>query len=115
MHRLGKAPGLAEVGGRGLAPQDVGVRGVGDGPGNGGLDASPDAEESLRGPLAREKRPVGRVDVAGEQVRPEGVGPGDDQGRHAGDVGRQAGCLQGADVLGGRDEDLAAHVAALLF
>src|SRR5699024_10694369 len=43
-----------------------------------------------------------------------GVGAGDDDGRHVGDVGGQAGRGQGADVLLGRDEHLATEVAALL-
>ncbi len=42
------------------------------------------------------------------------VGAGDDQRRHAGDVGGEPGRVERADVLAGRDQHLAAEVAALL-
>ena len=57
---------------------------------------------------------VALVDVGGDQGGCLGVGAGDDHRRGAGDVGRQAGGVQGPDVLLGGDEHLAAEVAALL-
>src|SRR5699024_10040013 len=43
-----------------------------------------------------------------------GVGAGDDEAGHVLDIGSQPGRVQGADVLRGRNQDLAAEVAALL-
>ena len=57
---------------------------------------------------------VALVDVGRDQGCCFGVGAGDDDRRRAGDVGCQAGGIQGADVLLAGDQDLAAEVAALL-
>ncbi len=70
--------------------------------------------EAFRGALAGDERLVALVDVGGDQRGRLGVGAGDDDGRHVGDVGRQASRGQGADVLLGGDEHLATEVAALL-
>jgi hypothetical protein len=85
-----------------------------DGAGDRGLQAGPDPEVALGGALAGQERPVPLVDVGGEQGRGQGVGPGDEDGRHPGHVGGQPGRLQGADELAGGDQHLAAQVAALL-
>ena len=73
-----------------------------------------DPVEAFLGPLAGDERLVPLVDVGGDQGRRFGVGPRDHDGRHVGDVGRQAGRGQRADVLLGRDQHLATEVAALL-
>ena len=70
--------------------------------------------EAFPGALAGDERLVALVDVGGDQRRRFGVGPGDDDGRNVADVGRQPGRGQRADVLLGRDQHLAAEVAALL-
>ena len=64
--------------------------------------------------LAGEERAVALVDVARQQRRRVGVGAGDDERRHAEHVGREPRRQQRADELAGRDEHLAAEVAALL-
>ena len=111
---LGVDPGLVQVGRRGLAPDQVGVRGVGEAAGDGDVHAGAHVVEALRRALAGAELAVALVDVAREQGGAEGVGAGHDQGRDAADVGGQTGGGQGANVLGGRNQDLAAHVAALL-
>ena len=70
--------------------------------------------EAFLGPLTGDERLIALVDVGGDQRGRLGVGAGDDDGRHVGDVGRQASRGQGADVLLGGDEHLATEVAALL-
>ena len=70
--------------------------------------------EAFLGPLAGDERLIALVDVGGDQRGGLGVGAGDDDGRHVGDVGGQAGRGQRADVLLGRDQHLATEVAALL-
>ena len=71
-------------------------------------------EEALVGSGPGAERAVCRVDVAGEQVRRVGVGAGDDEDRHPADVGGEPGGGQRPDMLGGGNEDLAAHVPAFL-
>src|SRR5581483_8501628 len=87
---LGERPCLAEVRSRGLAPQDVGQRGVGAPSGDGGLHPVPDPEEPLGGPLAGEERSVAGIGVAREQSGRLGVGPRDEHRRDAEHVGGQA-------------------------
>ena len=57
---------------------------------------------------------VALVDVARQQLRRVGVGAGDEQRRDAGDVGREPRREERPDELAGRDEHLAAEMAALL-
>ena len=83
-------------------------------PGDRGLDPVVDAEEALGRALARAELPVDRVDVRRQQPGAERVGARDQDRRHARDVGGEARGDERADELGGRDEDLAAEVAALL-
>ena len=70
--------------------------------------------ETLPRALAGDERPVALVDVGGDQRGGLGVGAGDHQGRDVAHVGGQPGRGQGADVLLGRDQHLAAQVTALL-
>ena len=73
-----------------------------------------DPVEAFLGALAGDERAVTLVDVGGDQRRGLGIGAGDDDGRHVGDVSRQPGRGQRADVLLGGDQHLATEVAALL-
>ena len=114
MDRVGELARLAEVGRRGLHPDEVGVRRVGEAARDRRLDAAADAEEALRRALARQELVVALVDVARQELRGVGVRAGDQQRRHAGHVGREPRGEQRPDELAGRDEHLAAEVAALL-
>ena len=73
-----------------------------------------EAEEALGRPLAGEERPVALVDVGGDQLGALGVGAGDEDGRDAADVGGEPRGVEVADRGLGRDQHLAAEVAALL-
>ena len=66
----------------------------------------------VRSPVRNSR--VALVDVARHELRGVGIGARDQQRRHAGDVGRQPCGEQRPDELAGRDEHLAAEVAALL-
>ena len=66
-------------------------------------------------PVVVHERLVPLVDVGGQQAGRLRVGPRDDECRHAHHVGRQPGGVEIADVGGGRNENLAAKMAALLF
>src|SRR5699024_10058457 len=79
-----------------------------------GLEARLDVVVTLGGALAGDEGNVALINVRGDQGGGLCVGTGDDDGRGVGDVRCQAGGVQGADVLLGRDEDLATEVAALL-
>src|SRR6266508_914658 len=112
--RLGELARLAHVRRRRLAPEQVGVRRVRETAGDRGLDAVVDAEEALGRPLTRAERAVRVVDVARDQVRAERVRPGDQHRRYVEHVRREPRRVERADELAGRDEHLAAEVAALL-
>ena len=111
---LGELLGQLQVRGAGLHPDQIGVRRVGLGAGDARLETVLHPVEALGGALAGDERLVTLVDVGGDERGGLGVGAGDDHGRDVGDVGREAGRGQGADVLLGRDEHLATEVAALL-
>ncbi len=112
--RLRELAGLAEVGRRGLEPEHVGVRGVGQGTGDRGVEPLADAEEALRRPLAGDERGVALVDVARQQRCGERVGAGDEHRRYVEHVGSEPRRDERADELARRHEHLAAEVAALL-
>ena len=112
---VGEPTGLVQVGRARLAPDEVAVGRIGEAAGYGGGHPGLGVEEPLRGPPSGEERPVTVVHIARDKRRAQSVGTGDDDRRNAQHVGRQAGCCEGADVLLGRDEHLAAHVATLLF
>ena len=111
---LGELRGQLQVRGAGLHPDQVGVRRVGLGAGDARLEAVLHPVEAFFGPLTGDERLIALVDVGGDQRGGLGIGAGDHEGRHVGDVGREAGRGQGADVLLGRDQHLATEVAALL-
>src|SRR5690606_4129984 len=112
--RLGERAGEGQVGLAGLAPDQVGVRRVGQAAADGLVDALAGLVEALDGALAGGEFAIVVVDVGGQQVGSLGIGAGDDQGWHAAHVGRQARGDQLLDRLAGRHQHLAAHVAALL-
>ena len=114
MDRLGELPCLVEVGRRGLAPDQVGVRRVGQAARDRRLDAAGDAEEALGRALARQELAVALVDVARDQRRGERIGARDEHGRHVRDVRRETRRSERALELRGRHQHLAAEVAALL-
>ena len=112
--RLGELARLAEIGRRGLEPDQVAVRRIGERACDHGLEAVAHVEEALGRALAGDERGVGLVHVARQKPRRESVGAADHDCRDAADVGREPGGDERADVLGGRDEHLAAEVAAFL-
>src|ERR671919_569965 len=112
--RGGELARLAEVRGRRLAPNEVGVGRVREAPGDGGLEPARNAEEALGRPLARDEGAVALVDIAGEERRAVRVRARDQERGDAADVCREPGRRQRPDELTGRDEHLAAEVAALL-
>ena len=114
MDPLGELDGQRDVRRRRLHPDEVGVRRVRLGAGDDGVQARAHPVVALGGPLPGEERLVARVDVRGQQVGAEGVGPGDDDRRHPGHVGREPRGGQRPDVLRRRHQHLAAQVSALL-
>src|SRR5205807_4002836 len=77
-------------------------------------EAVADPEEALDGALARAEPAVELVDVARQERRRQRVRAGDEHGRHVADVRGEPRGDERADELRGRDEHLAAEVAALL-
>ena len=114
VHGLRELRGLVEIRSRRLAPEHVGVRRVRERTRDRRLDAGRDAEEALRGPLARDELAVALVDVARQQRRRQRIGARDEHGRHVENVRREPGGDERADELGGRHEHLPAEVSALL-
>ena len=109
----GELFGFGYVGFGGLAPDDVGVGGVGEAAGDGAVDTTVDAAEAFDGALAGDEGRVDGVAVGGDELGAVGVGAGYEEGGDAEDVGGQACGDELLDGLAGGDEDLAAHVAAL--
>ena len=74
------------------------------------------AEEAFRrAAVGLDERAVALVDIGGDELGRFGVGAGDDEGRHAADVGGEARRDEAALMLRCRDQNLAAQMAALLF
>ena len=116
MHALGEALRLLEIGLRGLAPDEIGVGRVGLGARDAGLKPVLHPVEAFRRALRRDDElAVALVDVGGDELRRFRVGARDDERRDAHHVGGKTRGDEVADVRGGRDQHLAAHVAALLF
>ena len=112
--RLGELLGCFEVRCGGLHPQHVRVGSERQSACDACFDAVANLVEAFGGALTGDELLVALVDVRGHQRGCLGVGTGDDEAGHVLDVGREAGGVERADVLRGRDEDLAAEVAALL-
>ena len=70
--------------------------------------------EALRRALPGDEGAVALVDVAGDELGAVRVRPREDHRGRAADVGREPRRAEVADVRLGRDQHLAAHVAALL-
>jgi hypothetical protein len=112
---LGELARLADVGLGRLAPDQIGVRRIGQAALDGILDAALDVVEAFVGAvLAQDERLIALVDIAGDQLRRVGVGARHDQGGHVHHVGGQARGNQLLDEFADGHQHLAAHVAALL-
>src|SRR5471032_2376673 len=111
---LGEAAGFVQVRLGGFTPDQVGVRRVGQAAGDGLVEAGADFVEAFLGTLAGHERLVVRIAVRGQQVGGVGVSTGQDDGRRTGHVGGQAGSGQLLHGFLGRNQYLAAHVAAFL-
>ena len=74
-----------------------------------------EAEETFRGALAGDELAIALVHIGGDQLGALRVGARQHEGRRAADVGGQTRRDQVALMRRGRDQHLAAHVAALLF
>ena len=98
---------------RGFAPDQVGIRSVGQAASDGGSKAAANVEEALGGAFAGKEFAVARVDVAGEQVRAIGVGARHDQRGHAHHIGGQARRDELLNGLDRGDENFSAEVPAL--
>jgi hypothetical protein len=90
---------------------------VGDGAGDARLDAVLHLVEAFdrAACVVVDEGLVALVDVGGQQLGGFRVGAGDDQRRRAHDVGGEARRVEVADMRRGRDQHLAAEMAALLF
>src|SRR5579883_517987 len=73
MDRLSEATRLLDIRLRGFAPDEVGIRRVGQAARNSRLDASADTIEALSGALARQEGVVALVNVAGDELGAVGV------------------------------------------
>ena len=92
------------------------MRRIGDGARDAGLDAVPhlvEAFDRAAGVIVDEGL-VALVDVGGQQLGGLGVGARDDQRRRAHHVGGKPRRVEVADMRRGRDQHLAAEMAALL-
>ena len=103
-----------EVGLAGLAPDQVGVRRIGEAARHRLVEAVARLVEALDRALAGQERFVVIVDVGGDEVGRLGVGAREQDRRHAHAVGGQPRGDQLLDRLARRHEHLAAHVTALL-
>ena len=114
LNGLGKPPRLLQIRVCGLAPEQIGVRRVGQPASDRLVQPGSHVEESFRGPLAGQEHVVPLVDVVGQEGCGVGVGASDEHGGHTLDVRRQARGNQLVDGLAGRRQDLSTHMAALL-
>ena len=117
MDRLGEFARIVEIGVARLPPQHVGMRREGQPARDAMLEpgAVLQAEEPLGGALAGQER-AGRARRCPTVInlRALGVGPRNDQRRHPAHVGGEPRGVEVADVRLGRNEHLAAEMAALL-
>ena len=111
---LRKSASQLKVGLGALHPQQVRVGRVGVAAAEYRLDSWSGAIETLARALARQEWLVTIIHIVGNEVGGERVGARDDDGRHARDIGGEPRGVEGANVLRGGNQHLAAHVAALL-
>ena len=105
---------FGQVGGRRLAPDEVGIRRVGESSRDRRLDSVTDAEEPLGRSLTRAELAIELVDVACEERGREGVGARHDQRRDVENVGGEAGSDECPDELARRHQHFTAEMTALL-
>jgi hypothetical protein len=111
---LGEFPREGQIGRAGLAPDHVGVLGIGEAARQRLVEALARLVEALRGALAGEEGLVVVVHVGGDDVGRFGVGAREQHRGHAHHVGREARGDQLLHRLLRRHQHLAAHVAAFL-
>ena len=114
MDGLGELACILQVRLAGLAPDQVGVRRIGEAAADRLVQTRTHAIKAFDGTLAGDEGLVVLVDVGSEQVGGVGIGACYQQGRHAGDVGGEARGVQLVHRFARRHQHLAAHVAALL-
>ena len=101
----------------GFEPEQVGVRRESEAASDAMVEAGAvlEAEEALWRAFAGDEWPVALVDIAGDELGALGIGAGDEDGRNPADVGGEPRGIEVADRRLGRDQHLAAEMAALLF
>ena len=114
MDGVGEALGFLQVRLGGLAPDQVGVRRVGESARDGRVESAVDAVEAFHRALAGEEDAVVGIDVGGQQMRAVGVGARQHQRGNAQHVGRETSCHELLHRFLRRHQHLAAEVAALL-
>ncbi len=103
-----------EVGLGRFAPENIRVRGISNGAGDGSLQSSSHVVEAFNGALAGQEFAVARVNVAGEKIGAVGIGARHDQRGDAHHVGREPGGDQFLDCLRCGHQHFAAEVTTLL-
>ena len=114
VHSVRELASELEVRGAGLHPDQIRIRRVRLGAGHAGLQAVADLVEAFGGALAGDELGILLVHIGSDEGGGLGVGAGDDQGGDVLDVSGQSGGVQGAYVLLGGNQNLAAQMAALL-
>ncbi|MNL00956.1 hypothetical protein D3C87_1214080 [compost metagenome] len=112
--RFSEATSFVQVRLGGFAPDQVGVRRVGQAASDGLVQTGAHFVETFLGTFASHEWLVVRVAVRSQQVSGVGVGTGQDDGRSTGNVSSQASSGQLLYGFLGRNQYLAAHVAAFL-
>ncbi|GIT00636.1 MAG: hypothetical protein CM1200mP26_23480 [Acidimicrobiales bacterium] len=87
MHGVGELLGLIKVWRAGLAPDQIAVRGVGKRAGDRRGHARFGLEEPLSGAATGQEWFVPVVHITRDEVGGQSIGPGDQHGRYAEDVG----------------------------
>src|SRR5205085_5126149 len=96
--------------------QEIGVRGKSEAPSDAVVETGAvlQPEKALRCPLAGDEWAIALVDVAGDELGAFRVGPCDDNRGDAADIGCKPRRIEVPDRSLGRDQHLAAQMAALL-
>ncbi|CRM98503.1 hypothetical protein [Pseudomonas sp. 22 E 5] len=110
--RFSKATGFVQIRLGGFAPDQVGVRRVGQAASDSLVQAGAYFVEAFLGTFACHERLVVRVAVRRQQVSGVGIGTRQDDGRRPGNVSGQTRSGQLLNGFLGRNQYLAAHVAA---
>ena len=99
---------------RGLAPDQVAIRRIGQAARDGRVETAVDGVEALRGALAGAENAIVRIDVARQKMRAVGIGAGQDQRGNIQNVRRQPGCDEFLYGFLRGHQNFAAQVSALL-